>query len=147
MDTVLSLEHLEVLENGFEISKILAHAGYHMDQPAFAITWGRLAEMVASCLSENGLSVGNLPEYLILELVTELQCALVRDEILELTALVGQYITAQPEIEELLQTRCEPFDNDDEGPLTDQYENACRSLDDEAYWPDGGVSAGFGEDY
>jgi hypothetical protein len=146
MDTVLSLEHLEVLENGFEISKILAHAGYRMDQPAFTLTWGRLADTVATCLSENGLSVDRLPENLVLELVTELQSALVRDEILELSTLVGQYITAQPEIEELLEVRCEPFDNDDEGPFTEQYENACRFLDDEAYWPDGGLSAGFGED-
>jgi len=35
------------------------------------------------------------------------------------------------------------FDNDDEDPLTEQYENAIRLGDDEAYWPDGDASADF----
>jgi hypothetical protein len=33
------------------------------------------------------------------------------------------------------------LDKDDDGPLTEQYENAIRLGDDEAYWPDGGASA------
>lgn len=147
MDTVCSLEHLEVLENGFEISKILAHAGYRMDQPAFTITWGGLAEAVADCLTQYGLTVDRLPEGFILDLLASLQHALCAEEILDWTGVVHQFVTAQPEVENLLEANCEPFDHDDDGPLTEQYENACRSLDDEAYWPDGGLSSGFYEDF
>jgi hypothetical protein len=42
----------------------------------------------------------------------------------------------------------EPPDmEDDEGPLTELYENATRLGDDEAYWPDGGASADFFDDF
>ncbi len=32
-------------------------------------------------------------------------------------------------------------EDDDEGSLTEQYENAIRLGDEEAYWPDGGAGA------
>jgi len=42
----------------------------------------------------------------------------------------------------------EPPDmEDDEGPLTELYENTTRLGDDEAYWPDGGASADFCDDF
>jgi hypothetical protein len=150
MDQVLSLQHLEYLETGFEVSKILAHAGYRMDQAAFTITWGQLAEAVAHTLSDDGLSTDRLEERFIVDLVESLQKALSQDEILDWQETVGEFITAQPEIVNLLDPENaypSSIDNEDEeGPLTEQYENATRCQDDEAYWPDGGVSAGFYED-
>ena len=38
MDQLTTLQHLEYLETGFEVSKILAQAGYRMEAPAFVIT-------------------------------------------------------------------------------------------------------------
>jgi hypothetical protein len=40
MDQLPTLQRLEYLESGFEVSKILAQAGFPLDKPAFAITWG-----------------------------------------------------------------------------------------------------------
>jgi len=35
MDQLPTLQQLEYLESGFEVSKILAHAGFSMEKPAF----------------------------------------------------------------------------------------------------------------
>jgi hypothetical protein len=40
-----------------------------------------------------------------------------------------------------------PNEEDDEGSLTEQYENAIRFGDDEAYWPDGGASADLFDEF
>lgn len=149
MDQTLSLQHLEYLETGFEVSKILAQAGYRMDQAAFTITLGQLAEAVAHTLADYGLSTDRLEERFIIDLLESLQKALTQDEILDWCELVRQFVTVQPEVADLLDpenANSSFFENeDDEGPLTEIYENANRCLDDEAYWPDGGVSAGFYE--
>jgi hypothetical protein len=59
------------MEAGFEVSKILAQAGYDMNQPAFSITWGQIAEEVAHTLADHGLPVDRLEEDNILGLVVE----------------------------------------------------------------------------
>jgi hypothetical protein len=38
-------------------------------------------------------------------------------------------------------------EDDDEGSLTEQYENAIRLGDEEAYWPDGGASADLFDEF
>lgn len=38
-------------------------------------------------------------------------------------------------------------EEDDEGSPTEQYENAIRLGDDEAYWPDGGASADLFDEF
>jgi hypothetical protein len=38
-------------------------------------------------------------------------------------------------------------DQDDEGSLTEQYENASRLGDDEGLWPDGGASADLFDEF
>jgi hypothetical protein len=40
-----------------------------------------------------------------------------------------------------------PNEEDDEGSLTEQYENAIHLGDDEAYWPDGGASADLFDEF
>ena len=60
MDQLPTLQQLEYLESGFEVSKILAQAGFSMEKPAFSITWGQIAEEIAHTLSDHGLSPDRL---------------------------------------------------------------------------------------
>ncbi len=62
MDQLPTLQQLEYLESGFEVSKILAQAGFLMDKPAFAITWGQIAEEIAHTLADHGLPPDRLRE-------------------------------------------------------------------------------------
>ena len=50
MDQLPTLQQLEYMETGFEVSKNLAQAGFSLDQPAFSITWGQIAEEIANRL-------------------------------------------------------------------------------------------------
>ena len=52
MDQLPTLQQLEYLESGFEVSKILVHAGFSMEKPAFLITWGQIAEEIAHTRSD-----------------------------------------------------------------------------------------------
>ena len=60
MDQLPTLQQLEYLESGFEVSKILAQAGFPMDKPAFAITWGQIAEEIAHTLADHGLPLPHM---------------------------------------------------------------------------------------
>ena len=62
MDQLPTLQQLEYLESGFEVSKILVHAGFSMEKPAFSITWGQIAEEIAHTLSDHGLPPDRLEE-------------------------------------------------------------------------------------
>jgi hypothetical protein len=144
MDQLTSPQNLEYLEAGFEVSKLLAHAGCRMDAPAFVITWGQVAEVLAHTLADYGLSPERLDETVLLELAQSAQKALENDETLTWRDAVRLNATAHPIISELF----EPLDReDDEGPLTEQYENSVRLGDDEAYWADGGASADMFDDF
>ena len=68
MDTVTTLQHLEYMEMGFEVSKVLAQREYRMDQPVFKITWGQMAEIIAQTLADYGLPTNRLDEAFVLEL-------------------------------------------------------------------------------
>ena len=144
MDQLTTLQHLEYLETGFEVSKILAHAGYRMDAPAFVITWGQVAEVLAHTLADHGLTSDRLDESMLLDLVQGAQKALENDDVLSWRDILRLYTTSDPRIMAFLE---QPDMEDDEGPLTELYENATRLGDDEAYWPDGGASADFFDDF
>jgi hypothetical protein len=144
MDQLTTLQHLEYLETGFEVSKILAHAGYQMEAPAFVITWGQVAEVLAHTLADHGLTSDRLDESMLLDLVQGAQKALENDDVLSWRDILRLYTTSDPEIMAFLEL---PDMEDDEGPLTELYENATRLGDDEAYWPDGGASADFFDDF
>ena len=143
MDQLTTLQHLEYLETGFEVSKILAQAGYGMEAPAFVITWGQVAEVLAHTLADYGLTPDRLDESLLIDLVQDAQKALQNDDVLSWRDILRANATSNPGIMAFLEP---PDMEDDEGPLTELYENATRLGDDEAYWPDGGASADFFDD-
>lgn len=144
MDQLTTLQHLEYLETGFEVSKILAQAGYGMEAPAFVITWGQVAEVLAHTLADYGLPPDRLDESLIIDLVQDAQKALENDDVLSWRNILRANATSNSGIMAFLEP---PDMEDDEGPLTELYENATRLGDDEAYWPDGGASADFFDDF
>ena len=138
MDQLPTLQQLEYLESGFEVSKILAQAGFPMDKPAFAITWGQIAEEIAHTLADHGLPPDRLEEDFLIDLAQGVQKVLQNDDVLFWRNCIRAYTSDQPILRALMNSQNE---DDDEGSLTEQYENAIRLGDDEAYWPDGGASA------
>ncbi|NPV78536.1 MAG: hypothetical protein HPY59_19435, partial [Anaerolineae bacterium] len=136
------------------VSKILAHAGFSMEKPAFSITWGQIAEEIAHTLADHGLPPdrfresragqgGDLKdgageEDFLIDLVQGIRKVLQNDDVLFWRSSIRSFTTDHPTVTAFTTSN---FDNDDEGPLTEQYENAIRLGDDEAYWPDGGASA------
>lgn len=144
MDQLTTLQHLEYLETGFEVSKILAQAGYGMEAPTLVITWGQVAEVLAHTLADYGLTPDRLDESLLIDLVQDAQKALQNDDVLSWRDILRANATSNPGIMAFLEP---PDMEDDEGPLTELYENATRLGDDEAYWPDGGASADFFDDF
>jgi hypothetical protein len=115
-----------------------------MEAPAFVITWGQGAEILAHTLADYGLSPDRLDEAMLIDLAQGAQKALENDDMLSWRDVLRQYTTSDPRIRALLEL---PDLEDDEGPLTEQFENATRLGDDETYWVDGGVSADFFDDF
>lgn len=144
MDQLTTLQHLEYLETGFEVFKILAQAGFGMEAPAFVITWGQVAEVLAHTLADYGLTPDRLDESLLIDLVQDAQKALQNDDVLSWRDILRANATSNPGIMAFFEP---PDMEDDEGPLTELYENATRLGDDETYWPDGGASADFFDDF
>ena len=138
MDQLPTLQQLEYLESGFEVSKILAHAGFSMEKLAFSITWGQIAEEIAHTLSDHGLPPDRLEEDFLIDLAQGIQKVLQNDDVLFWRNSIRAYTTDQPTLMAFMSS---PNEEDDEGSLTEQYENAIRLGDEEAYWPDGGASA------
>ena len=144
MDQLPTLQQLEYLESGFEVSKILAQAGFPMDKPAFAITWGQIAEEIAHTLVDHGLPPDRLEEDFLIELAQGVQKVLQNDDVLFWRSSICSFTTDHPTVTAFTTSN---FDNDDESSLTEQYENAIRLGDDEAYWPDGGTSADLFDEF
>lgn len=144
MDQLPTLQQLEYLESGFEVSKILAHAGFSMEKPAFSITWGQIAEEIALTLSDHGLPPDRFEEDFLIDLAQGIQKVLQNDDVLFWRNSVRAYTTDQPTFMAFMSS---PNEEDDEGSLTEQYENAIRLGDDEAYWPDGGASADLFDEF
>ena len=144
MNQNTTLQHLEYMETGFEVSKILVQAGIPMDKPAFSITWGQIAEEIAHTLVDYGLPLDRLKEDFLTDLAQGVQKVLQNDDVLFWRDSIRTLTVEHPALTDFLS----PLDiEDDEGPLTEQYENATRIGDDEAYWVDGGASAAFFEDF
>ena len=144
MDQLPTLQQLEYLESGFEVSKILAQAGFPMDKPAFAITWGQIAEEIAHTLADHGLPPDRLEEDFLIDLAQGVQKVLQNDDVLFWRNCIRAYTSDQPILRALMNSQNE---DDDEGSLTEQYENAIRLGDEEAYWPDGGASADLFDEF
>ena len=144
MDQLPTLQQLEYLESGFEVSKILAHAGFSMEKPAFSITWGQIAEEIARTLADHGLPPDRFEEDFLIDLVQGIQKVLQNDDVLFWRNCIRAYTSDQPILRALMNSQNE---DDDEGSLTEQYENAIRLGDEEAYWPDGGASADLFDEF
>ena len=144
MNQLPTLQQLEYLESGFEVSKILAHAGFSMEKPAFSITWGQIAEEIAHTLADHDLPPDLFEEDFLIDLVQGIQKVLQNDDVLFWRNCIRAYTSDQPILRALMNSQNE---DDDEGSLTEQYENAIRLGDDEAYWPDGGSSADLFDEF
>ena len=129
-------------EAGFEIAKILAQAGMLPDAPAYIITWGRLAEALARTLNEYGIPASELGEEALLNLVQAALNAFETEDVLSWREILRLMVILDPTVTVFL---VEPA-SDDEGPLTEVYENATRTGDEEGYWIDGGASANLFEE-
>jgi hypothetical protein len=144
MHQIPTLQQLEYLESGFDVSNILAQAGFSIEKPAFAITWGQIAEEIAHTLADHGLPPDRFEEDFLIDLVQGIQKVLQNDDVLFWRNCIRAYTSDQPILRALMNSQNE---DDDEGSLTEQYENAIRLGDDEAYWPDGGASADLFDEF
>ena len=155
-----TLQQFEYMETGFQVSRLLVQTGFSMDQPAFSITWGQIAEEIAHTLADYGLPPDRLRESragqggdsqngagveeLLIDLAQGIQKVLQNDDVLFWRNSVRTLVSEHP----ILMAFNSPMDDqDDEGPLTEQYENASRLGDDEGLWPDGGASADLFDEF
>jgi hypothetical protein len=134
----------ETLELGFEISKLLVHSGYPADAPAFSITWGQIAEAIAQDVIAHNLAQHQLSEETVVVLAGKIQQDLKQIDTRVWQEIVLDRVMTNQAINPAL---WEPDYEPDEGPLVEQYENATRLGDDEAFWVDGGESADFFDDF
>ncbi len=134
----------ETLELGFEISKLLAHSGYPAEAPAFSITWGQIAEAIAQDVIAHNLAQHQLSEETVVILADKIQRDLKQMSPQCWQEIVLDRVMTNQAINPAL---WEPEYEPDEGPLVEQYENATRLGDDEAFWVDGGESADFFDDF
>jgi len=144
MDQLPTLQQLEYLESGFEVSKILARAGFSMEKPAFSITLGQIAEEIAHTLADHGLPPDRFEEDFLIDLVQGIQKVLQNDDVLFWRTCIRAYTSDQPILKAFIDSQNQ---EDDEGSFTEQYENGIRLGDDEAYWPDGGASADLFDEF
>ena len=144
MNQLPTIQQLEYLESGSEVSKILVHAGFSMEKPAFSITWGQIAEEIAHTLADHDLPPDRFEEDFLIDLVQGIQKVLQNDDVLFWRNCIRAYTSDQPILRALMNSQNE---DDDEGSLTEQYENAIRLGDEEAYWPDGGASADLFDEF
>jgi len=144
MDQLPTLHQLEYLESGFEVSKILAHAGFSIENPAFSITWGQIAEEIAHTLADHGLPPDRFEEDFLIDMAQGIQKVLQNGDVLFWRTCIRAYISDQPILKAFIDSQNQ---EDDEGTFTEQYENAIRLGDDEAYWPDGGASADLFDEF
>jgi hypothetical protein len=138
MEPLPTLKHLETMETGFEVSKILAQAGFTMEKPAFSITWGQVAEQIAQTLADYGLCPDRFREDFLIDLAQSIQKVLQNEDVLLWRSSIHTLTTEHPTFLEFLSST---NDEEDEGPLTEQFENARHVGDNEAYWTDAGASA------
>jgi len=132
------------LELAFEVSKLLAHNGYCADAPAFAVTWGQIAEVIAQSVLGQNLPTDNLTEESVLTLAGTILSDFAKTDPFLWKDLVLDRIMTSPTFNPALwDFESEP----DEGPLTEAYENATRLGDDESFWVDGGASADLFDEF
>lgn len=145
MEQISTLQKMEYMQAGSELAKILAQAGYRMEDPAFSLSWGQVSEALAQTLADFGLMPEQMDEQTLLHLVQGAQKVLLDDEVNPWRYLLHQHITSDARIIDLLEP--EGREDDDEGCLTEQFENATRLGDNEGYWVDCGESADLFDEF
>lgn len=130
----------EIVELGFEISKLLAHRGYPADAPAFSVTWGQIAGAIAQTVLSHNLPINQLTEETVVILADTIRRDLQQVDPVNWREVILDRVMTNRVINPAL---WEPEYEPDEGPLVEQYENATRLGDDESFWVDGGESADF----
>ncbi len=96
--------------------------GYEPDAAAFGITWSQLAQTLAGIICQEGRVAGDLSEERLDECLQKASQALQDQEILswEWSAKIAMENVVFPAVEP---------ESDDEGPLTEEYENWSRIED------------------
>jgi hypothetical protein len=100
----------------------LRQLGYEPDSAAFGITWGELALTLVDVLFETGRSVATLPSECLVDCMQKALKALQNHD-----TLPWQW-TAQIVMSDVIAPAAVP-ESDDEGPLTEEYENWSRIED------------------
>ena len=98
MDRPPTLQQLEYLESGFEVSKILAHAGFSIEKSAFSITWGQIAEEIAHTLADHGLPLDRLEDEFLIDLAQGIQKVLQNDDVLFWRSSIRTFTTDHPTV-------------------------------------------------
>ena len=138
MDQIPTWQQFEYMETGFQVSRLMVQAGFSLDQPVFSITWGQIAEEITHTLADHGLPPDRLDEDFLIDLAKNIQKVLQNGDVLFWRKSVRTLVSEHPTLMAFMAVADE---QDNEGPLTEQYENASRLGDDEGIWPDGGASA------
>jgi hypothetical protein len=97
MEKMPTLQDFEYMAYGFEVSKILVQTGYLMDEAAFQITWGQIAEEIAHIIADHGIDMDLIDEGKVLEMVLESADVLKNEDVLfwreSVRTIVGEEIT------------------------------------------------------
>lgn len=144
MEPLPTLKYFETMEIGFEVSKTLAQAGFSLEKPAFSITWGQVAEQIAQTLADHGLCPDRFREEFLIDLAQSVQKVLQNEDVLCWRSSIHTLTTEHPTF---LAFMSSTNDEEEEGPLTEQFENATCVGDDGAYWADGGASADLFDEF
>lgn len=122
MDEV-STEEQKAHESTYQtLLKRMQKMGYEPDAAAFGVTWSQLAENLANIIRQQGWTAEYLSEECLDVCLNRASEALKNQEILpwEWSAQIAMENVVFPPIEP---------ESDDEGPLTEQYENWTRIED------------------
>lgn len=119
----INIEAKQDRENTYQaLLKRMQAMGYEPAAAAFGITWGQLAENLANIICQRGQTAEDLSE-------ESLDCCLNRASVaLQNQELLPWEWSAQIAMENVAFPSIEP-ESDDEGPLTEQYENWTRIED------------------
>lgn len=110
--------------------------GYSPDEPAFRVSWADIASVLDEAFQDQGIDWRQITDETLCDLVDDVSEALNSGDILQWQEISRDRILEHKAV-------FHAFDEPDEVPLTELYENATRLGDDEGYWVDGGESADF----
>jgi len=115
-----------VLETGFEVSKILAQNGFEMSKTCFIITWGKVAEQIGDVFAEHGLPLDRIDEEVVVNMAMDIQDLYNGQNVLNWDQVIRTYVIESPEFNALVNP--EYFDApEDDCPLDGDAQSALAS--------------------